>query len=68
VCDDLKVLKVRNRKELATDRNVWNDLYEKAKTHKGLLMEEEEDMQRILFCLVSETVWNIKTGVKIYIL
>jgi hypothetical protein len=36
VCDDLKVLKVRNRKELATDRKVWNDLSEEAKTHKGL--------------------------------
>jgi CRISPR/Cas system type I-B associated protein Csh2 (Cas7 group RAMP superfamily) len=36
VCDDLKVLKARNCKELAKDRNVWNDLSEKAKTHKGL--------------------------------
>jgi hypothetical protein len=36
VCDDLKVLKVRNWKELATYRKVWNDLSEKAKTHKGL--------------------------------
>jgi hypothetical protein len=43
VCDGLKVLKVRNWKELAKDRKVWNDLCEKAKTHKGLyvLMEEE---------------------------
>jgi hypothetical protein len=36
VCDDLKVLKVRNWKELATDRKAWNDLFGKAKTHKGL--------------------------------
>jgi hypothetical protein len=36
VCDDLKVLKVRNWKELAMDRKVWNDLSDKAKTHKGL--------------------------------
>jgi hypothetical protein len=36
VCDDLKVLKVRNWKELAMDRKVWNDLSKKAKTHKGL--------------------------------
>jgi hypothetical protein len=36
VCDDIKVLKVRNWKELATDRKVWNDLSEKAKTHNGL--------------------------------
>jgi hypothetical protein len=36
VCDYLKVLKVRNWKELAMDRKVWNDLPEKAKTHKGL--------------------------------
>jgi hypothetical protein len=36
VYDDLKVLKVRNWKELATDRKVWNDLSEKAKTHKRL--------------------------------
>jgi hypothetical protein len=36
VCDDLKMLKVRNWKELATDRKVWNDVSEKAKTPKGL--------------------------------
>jgi hypothetical protein len=36
VCDDLKVLKVRNWKELAMYKKVWNDLSEKAKTHKGL--------------------------------
>jgi hypothetical protein len=36
VCDDLKLLKVRNWKELATDRKAWNDLSEKTKTHKGL--------------------------------
>jgi hypothetical protein len=36
VCDDLKGLKVRNWKKLATDKKVWNDLSEKAKTHKGL--------------------------------
>jgi hypothetical protein len=36
VCDDLKVLKVRNWKELAMDRKAWNDLFGKTKTHKGL--------------------------------
>jgi hypothetical protein len=36
VCDDLKVLNVRNCKELSMDRKVWNDLSEKAKTYKGL--------------------------------
>jgi hypothetical protein len=36
VCDDLKVLEVRNWKQLATERKAWNDLFEKAKTHKGL--------------------------------
>jgi hypothetical protein len=36
VCDDRKVLKVRNWKGLAMDRKAWNDLSEKAKTHKGL--------------------------------
>jgi hypothetical protein len=36
VCDDIKVLKVRNWKELAMDRKAWSDLFEKAKTHKGL--------------------------------
>jgi hypothetical protein len=34
--DNLKVLKVKNLKKLATDRKVWNDLSENAKTHKGL--------------------------------
>jgi hypothetical protein len=36
VCDDLKVLKVRNWNKLAMDRKTWNDLSEKAKTHRGL--------------------------------
>jgi hypothetical protein len=35
VCDDLKVLKVRNWKELAVDRKAWSELSDKAKTHKG---------------------------------
>jgi hypothetical protein len=35
VCDDLKVLKERNWKQLAMDRKACNDLSEKAKTHKG---------------------------------
>jgi hypothetical protein len=33
VCDDLKVLDVRNWKELAMDRKAWTGLPEKAKTH-----------------------------------
>jgi hypothetical protein len=41
VCDDLKVLKVRNWKKLATARKVWNDLSKKAKTQ-----EEEEEQQQ----------------------
>jgi hypothetical protein len=36
VCDHLKVPKVSNCKELAMDRKDWSDLFEKAKTHKGL--------------------------------
>jgi hypothetical protein len=36
VCNDLKVLKVRNWKELAMDGKAWSDLSEKAKTHSGL--------------------------------
>jgi hypothetical protein len=35
VCDDLKVLKVRNCKELAMDRKGWSDLDQKAKPTKG---------------------------------
>jgi hypothetical protein len=35
-CVDQKVLKVRNWKVLAMDRKAWNDLSEKAKSHKGL--------------------------------
>jgi hypothetical protein len=35
VCDDLKVLKVRNWKELAMDGKAWSDLFEKVKTTKG---------------------------------
>jgi hypothetical protein len=36
VMEDLKKLKVRNRKETAKDRRTWRDLVEKAKTQKGL--------------------------------
>jgi hypothetical protein len=36
VCDDLKVLKVKNWKELAMDRKTWSGLTEKARSHKGL--------------------------------
>jgi hypothetical protein len=34
--EDLKKLKIKNRKEAAKDRRTWRDLAEKAKTHKGL--------------------------------
>jgi hypothetical protein len=34
--EDLKKMKVKNRKEAAKDRRTWRDLTEKAKTHKGL--------------------------------
>ena len=36
VMEDLKNLKVKNRKEMAKDRRTWRDLAEKAKTHKVL--------------------------------
>ena len=36
VVEDLKKLKVKNRKEAAKDRRTWRDLAESAKTHKGL--------------------------------
>jgi hypothetical protein len=43
VCDDLKVVKVKNWKELAVDRKAWNDLSEKEKKRQRVvvLMEEE---------------------------
>jgi len=34
--EDLKKLKVKNRKEIAKYRRTGGDLAEKAKTHKGL--------------------------------
>jgi hypothetical protein len=36
VMEDLKMLKVKNRKEAAEDRRTWRDLSEKAKPHKGM--------------------------------
>jgi len=36
VTEDLKKLKVKNWKDAAMDRRTWNDLVEKAKTHRGL--------------------------------
>jgi hypothetical protein len=35
MCDDLKVMKVRNWKELAMDRNAWSDILKKPKLTKG---------------------------------
>jgi hypothetical protein len=35
VVEDLKKLKVKNRKEAVKDRRTWRDLAEKVKTHKG---------------------------------
>jgi hypothetical protein len=34
--EDLEKLKVKNWKEMATDRRTGRDLAEKVKTHKGL--------------------------------
>jgi len=34
--EDLKRLKVKNRKEIAKERRTWRDVAEKAKTHKEL--------------------------------
>ena len=36
VCNDMMVINVKNWKEPALNRKVWNDLVEKAKTYKGL--------------------------------
>jgi hypothetical protein len=36
VMEDLKKLIVKNWKEVAKDRRTWRDLFEKAKTHKGV--------------------------------
>jgi hypothetical protein len=36
VCNDTKVMIVKNWKELALNRKAWNDLFEEAETHKWL--------------------------------
>jgi hypothetical protein len=36
VMEDIKKLKVKNWKETYKDRKTWEDLAEKAKSHKGL--------------------------------
>jgi hypothetical protein len=36
VCNDTKVMDVKNWKELALSRTAWNDLVENVKVHKGL--------------------------------
>ena len=41
--EDLKKLKVKNWKETAEDRRTGRDLAEKAKTHKGLLVPNDDD-------------------------
>jgi hypothetical protein len=43
VCDDLKLLKVRNWKELAMGRKVWNNLSEKAKKQQRFVVLMVED-------------------------
>jgi hypothetical protein len=36
MCNDTKVMNVNSWKELTLNRKAWNDLVEKAKTHKEL--------------------------------
>jgi len=43
VMENLKKLKVKNWKETAKDRRTWRDLAEKAKTHKGLQCQMDDD-------------------------
>jgi hypothetical protein len=57
MCNDLKVPKVRNWKELATDRKVWNDLSEKAKPTKGCSALGRRRNSRRVIC---EPVFNVK--------
>jgi hypothetical protein len=42
VCNDVMVLNVKNWKELASNRKAWNDVVDKAKTHKWILKQMEE--------------------------
>jgi hypothetical protein len=34
--EDLKKMKVRNRREKYKDRRLWNEIVKRAKTHQGL--------------------------------
>jgi hypothetical protein len=36
ICVDMRVMNMKNWKELALNRRAWNDLVKKAKTLKGL--------------------------------
>ena len=47
--EDLKNPKVKNWKETAKGRRTWRDLFEKAKTHKGLQCQ----MMMIIMIVVS---------------
>jgi hypothetical protein len=38
----MMVMNANNWKELALNRKAWNDLVEKAKTHKAVKLMEEE--------------------------
>jgi hypothetical protein len=42
VCDDLKVLKVRNWKQLTMDRKAWSDFLRKLKPTKGCNVNERK--------------------------
>jgi len=43
VMEDLKKLEVKNWKEAAKDRRTWRDVAEKAKTHKKVIMPNDDD-------------------------
>jgi hypothetical protein len=47
VMEYLKKMKVKNWKETAKDRITWRDLAEKAKTHKGVVVPNDDDDMRI---------------------
>ena len=43
MCDEVSVMDMNNWKELALNRQAWNDPSEKTKAHKGCKANEEEE-------------------------
>jgi len=58
---DLKKVKVKKWKETAKDRRTWRDLAEKAKTHKRVIVPNDDDDDNIVPLISRLLADNLRT-------